>query len=1021
MSDISLSFNGTDSKEPPDFDMEIQIQLLTDENNRLKNENQKLRIQFEEAVSIHDDVDKMHQSNIELTSKLRKSELERDDLKRRLDLNIGSFQEQLDKEKHDSALRNESANREIANLRQKLEDALKTKSTIESSLDSKLQDIQLKFDSESKKSDILENKLKLILESASKTFKVSFQSPDSLVKYFEDVIPIPKENNNNFHLTPEVEDKKDEKRKKKENELIKKLKYKVQREQLRCKQIKNQLIETQNIINKIQESSSKSKDSMEMTISQLNNKIASQDTYYKKIIEQLNQSLAKTREELTQAKSQIISPIINSNSSINNSSIQQENYVEKLQERHLKEIANIKLHHSTLLKELRENEMQLQKNLLQETKLKNEALNKSKTYENEVQELTLHVDRLKNENQNLLKQNTFIENERKTIQEELMKLALSKKENESKTEAVLLKKIQNYEMTINNNKVQMSNQQNHIQKYQNEINSLHSEITRKQNEYNELKKQMDETASENQMLNQKIIMMPKPLLPDEIVPPSCFILPGYPSSLTVEISKIANNESLQPASKVQFILSVIKSHYSTEIAQLEEGLQKFNNEKTNENTIFIGFIDQLCEILGIQKETSEQIYSNPHNLTSFLEEFKRQYDKVIVDNNVLSLSLREIKNQIDCPEEQNIIDFISPILNEYYTLKEDKSHLTQKYSLFRRKKKIIIEKLSETVRTLSCEVDGTKSQLKIALVNIENRDKEIEKLTADNQNLELQLADLKQNFDDLSFSNQNLSKEMDTIVEKSIETTKFELKHEINNLNEQIRELTNQNESYQKSASVYKKAIDVLKTKLVQSINAISELKKANAKDKEEFQARCNQERENIQKTNEETTNQLRKQCSELRDAMIKLNEIISELEAKNAKLVKDNMEFKRQYTRIESQMASQVESNERERKLMENHLHSLKIKMESNMAAKISSVQANADKERQKLIVYFADNFRGFFDPNEQIDVKMYQRLLDRAKAELTRLQLSDNAIRRLTNASTNQTTEDAVAQYVFKSMECN
>ena len=1020
MSSSSISLMSAIEKELPDLESELQIQNLTDENERLKNDYQKLKVQFDEAVSINDDFEKMHQKNIDLTSKIKSLELERDDLQRRLQLNISSFQDQLEKEKQNSAMRYEVSSKEISDLRQRLENCLKEKNTLQEECSKKTNDLQFQCDTESRKASVFEAKLKQIMEAADQAFNTSFVSPEALKSFltefrmnYANEINLNNCNNScnrNNSLNTSINTVASESKDHESELLIKKLLRKVKQLKEQNNQMKNELADTQTSYKKLQSSSIKSKEKMDHTIAQLTSKLESQETYYQRLIDQMNHNLNQTREEL-QVKSQMMMPIPP------NIVASQENCINKVRDQYINEINSLKKQYNKMIREMKENESMLKKNLSEEVKDKNASKEQVNQLENQVQELNLEKSKLLTERDNLLKQNEFIENERKTIQEELVKLATSKKEIESKHEESLMQKIKAYECNLNKNKIQISSQQVQLTKYQNENTSLKNDLRKMKDHYTTLKSQYEESINSNQKLTQQLNQAPKSVKPDDILPPSCFIIPGIPPELSSSITQVINNDSLQPASKVQIIFSTMKSYYSKEVSRLTDNLKQCQSEINDRNSSMSQFINQFCDLLGMQKVTSDELALNTQKFAQLIIHLKNRYEQLAVENQNLEKEVSEFKNRLGCPPDQDISSFIGSLFDEIETTKTNHAILAKRFLLLRRNKRNIKKKLIQQIQILSNDFEKSKSELKLYSSKIENLTNDLESLNKEKQKLDFELVEYKQKYDNMKYANDTLNQERNSIVDRTSEALKNELKQEITNLNDQIRVLSNQNESYQKNISLFKRAISVLKTKLSQSLNLISELKKANTKEKEECNMKCEKARESVQKINDEAISQLRKQCTDLREALSALNQKITELESKNSKLTKSNRQYKRQYYQINRQMGSLAEDVNREKKIMENQFQTQKIKIESEAASQLLATKTEADKEKQQLIAYFADNFRCFFDPNEQIDSSMYQRLIDRAKTELDRLQSTENSIRRMTNAAPYQSTEDAVAQYIFKS----
>jgi predicted RNase H-like nuclease (RuvC/YqgF family) len=74
---------------------DVKVQFIIDENSNLKDQLQKLHSQFDSAVSISKELEKLHAENLKLAAKFRAARLAHDDLERRFQLNTASYESKL--------------------------------------------------------------------------------------------------------------------------------------------------------------------------------------------------------------------------------------------------------------------------------------------------------------------------------------------------------------------------------------------------------------------------------------------------------------------------------------------------------------------------------------------------------------------------------------------------------------------------------------------------------------------------------------------------------------------------------------------------------------------------------------------------------------------------------------------------------------------------------------------------------------------------------------------------------------
>jgi hypothetical protein len=82
-----------------------------------------------------------------------------------------------------------------------------------------------------------------------------------------------------------------------------------------------------------------------------------------------------------------------------------------------------------------------------------------------------------------------------------------------------------------------------------------------------------------------------------------------------------------------------------------------------------------------------------------------------------------------------------------------------------------------------------------------------------------------------------------------------------------------------------------------------------------------------------------------------------------------------------------------------------------------MATAKSDCDRELRRLIALFHDEFCRFVDPLEPIDANSFQKVIHRARQELTTLQEELAAVRRIVNAAPGQTTHDAVTHALFTS----
>lgn len=987
-----------------DIDAQLHFQIITDENERLKTENHNLKFQFDQAINIRKELDKLHSENLELLTKLKTTESEKEDLEKRIQLNLTSFHDQIEKSKNDYAVRLSNAYQEINNLQEQIALLKKEKELTPKEDESKIQEIIYKIDAETKKRQELQEKLKQIIDGCSSFFHIAFPSSESILNYFAtNPTPNSQDQNNSFTNNDEIQ----------YMQTIKKLSNKIHREQNKRKSIQKQLSDSVTQFQSTRSNYESQLNAAKRELNELKGKIQRDELFHQQVVKQLEENLKKAREETSSKKYEcsLLDSFVHQKI---NQKQSQSFQSEQSDDKKTDEYKKMKKQLLACIKKLRDRLSNIQIQLSQSENTNNQLVEEISKLKESCSDLQRKLESKTNELDVQLKQNDFLEKERKAIQNELVKITTQTENEENKKIIELQRKIDEFENINENIKKENSSYCDQIKQLKSQISSIQNDLRTKIDDLNQSQQSLQDAKSENQNLRSKLNSIPKPININEVIPKSCFICQNAPLSLAQSLSDLSSKEHITPAAKISMSLSLVQSYYSKQIESQNSLIQEMKND-SNYSKQLKSAIDSFVT----QFQKMDQIYNDVDELSNILSQFRINYEKLDSENKVNQQILKDFGAKLNIPDDQLSFNSLISFANRFIELQECFTNKSAKLKSVKKQKKMINEKANNEIEILQTQLFELQSQKKEMENEITEKAENIHKLEIQNQEISFKLKETEDQIETLKQTQENDIIQLKNQASQEFESARDSFIKDIEEKDAQIQKLKKKIESCEKAKSLLRKGICLLKKKLKQSMDLNSEQKRINDEEKKKLIKKIDDEKIYIQKVNNDTVQKLRDQCSELRLSLTKLNEALKESEDKNCKYHKEINNLKRQKQKLEEQLSIQKDSIERERKIMDSKLHSALLNADMKTNNQILNIKSKIEGEKQKIIAYFAEEFRAFFDPKEQIDMNTYQSLVQKARNELTKLQNSDNAIRRLTNASSYQSTEEAVAQLVFKSKQ--
>jgi len=317
--------------------------------------------------------------------------------------------------------------------------------------------------------------------------------------------------------------------------------------------------------------------------------------------------------------------------------------------------------------------------------------------------------------------------------------------------------------------------------------------------------------------------------------------------------------------------------------------------------------------------------------------------------------------------------------------------------------------LSDQIELLTSERD------ELAQKNADNGNV-IKKLKNDIQKATLQLAEAnsknenieseveKKYIDEANRLRENYQKEIEKIQNQS-----EEFKKAVAQFQTQINDLTEQNERLRRVVNNQKSTISSKDKELqIQKKQNVNNEKVANEK--------LNEAKAQITASFEKTIKKLSEDYEQQKGDVEKLAKDLALSEGKTLQLTSLLEQAKVDKQRLIRELKSKKEETDREKQLAESFAKAQIISNQVSTSKNLEENKRQFEEKKRMLISSVIDAFKQFSSPLDRIDERTFKNILDKAKNEMKRLTDSDTAIRRMVNVSDSQTTEDAIAQLLFK-----
>ena len=993
----------TSGDEQEDGDCEIRLQILTDENDHLRQELNRLKAQFTAVADIKQEIERLHSENNALTSKLRDASLTSEDLNRRLQLNITSSEERVSEITRSYEEKVNFAEQEVAELKAQLRANGEKYAEDKGLLEGQVAQLNKKIEAAGLEKEAVNRKVEKLLRAAEALYKQNFRSVESLLAKIES-------------LQFTVEQPPAQKGKDRKDEVIEQLQYELGILQKKYSKKNHErraalakLAKAEQCIEKLAQENKQMEKSTAKALAKMKDEMESQDEEHKKKVAELVKLNEENKAMLATQKCQtvVIPPAIERPPTPPSNDSDDAKYQKKLKEKD----AEVK----RLKEKVKEQKVLVEK----ESRARIEKEGAVEKLREQVHGLELQNSNLQTELNSVKERCKIAESDAKTAHDQFIAMATKPKEDNSVKKTALESKLRNAESTNKDLKNKIRQVEDERESLKREIERYKEEATRKQNEIEALNRKVSDLNNQIQfdMARSQPQPQPKTVVTQAQLPPSCFMCTSAPSELTEAIKAIISNGNMQSATKVQLAMNSTVGFYNKTVAKMGSEIQelKENLEHYQSGTNIV--VKEVGEMVNTTVSPSSIATSDidRNSFLSSLSEYRENVSRIECENQYLHSLYEAISTLLRVKGAEEIETTVKALLKDNQNMARQAKELLAALKKAKREKKGLSRHFSEANSHLS-------SKLQESTEENSNLVEEIREMKRQAQKYEQTIAELRSQIELLNdqiemrqeeFKNSHATQQQQ--VEQQINDLMGEWQSAINSRQDTIEKLNTDIESISSEKSTLKKAVQSLKTKLTQASEALDEAKQNHEQEKQRLKLAFDEQIKNNNAANKHIVTELQTQMGDLRTLLTKQSQSLATADSKNKELLKDLNEMKRQNARYKSQLATEREAATREQKILETKIRSCELNVETKLSSSIAEVRAQAEAEKQRMIALFAEEFRSFFDPREQIDIHTYQAILRRAHDELARLTEEMETIRRITNASPNQSTPDAVSQILF------
>lgn len=1007
------------SEEPPfllqfdnDIDEQGNIYQMQQEIDRLKEENNSIRNQFNEATSMGDQLEKVHQQNIQLTKQLRIANSERDDLQRRLEISLQRNEELkrlLDQEKPTKKI--------IIDNRDEAKTILEKErfqwQNEKNNFQLKIAELQQLFQNEQNKTNEIQNSINKLIESSNRFFNRTFSSVNDIQSYFL-------QNPYQQHKTTTPRKNTDE-----TDAIIDSLNQKIKKQRIELKELKKLYTASENRVSQYQSNTAKSREEAETIISGLETKITevqhnyelqemqyqhelqSKENQIKNLQEVIDKLMKKQNESITE-------PIIdNSSTEISTLKKQITQYKDKLHD-YNKIITQLKHENSNLTSQISEinatNERFKKKFSSSENQI-GSILDENDKLKNSISSIQIEYDKLHEQYQTSISQ---IQNLESNIKQNETNLIESKNTNEK------LKNSLNILETV-------------FEKQKSELHSLYDErekiisILQKENSLlKNYEEQFQKISEENRYIkknfheeqikvNTQISYQNDNINNNYEIPFACWFCKDFPSELCTIITDTAKNENLPVIAKLKYILSLIAKYYNKNLKELQDKNEISEKETNEKEKIYQQIFDNVLIVATKVIDSFNSCQIQPAQLPNILENIRINFEEKNEEISQLNEKLLTIYSRLESNENEEALNTIDKLFESIQILKKQIEKQRMKINKKKKEYQIFKSKCISRQKEIEDLVNDQQTQYELVLNEKENLLNKVKGLEEMNESLQKDIVQMKNQHKDSMDEHEKKCDEEITVLKAHLDEIQNKLTQDLNSKEKEISEMKQKIQQSDKELIQWKRTAELLKKSKAEKDSQILEISAKIQDAERQRQRRAASEKAQLKSQYEQLMSHAKEKNEDLRKLVLKSSKALEDLQAKNKELMASCTQLTIEKQQNLAKIECLKEEFEREHRLMDTKLKASAMSNELQTQNAIEQIKSQNDFEKRNIYGFIASTFRQFFNANEILGENSFKPLIEKVQSELLRLYKQEANIRKMLGISKNESIEDHISKLLL------
>ncbi len=999
-----ISFGGRNlMDERPETSLEIEeknrIQLILQENESIKKENEKLLEQFNDALNISQTVDYLSDENKRLSETIVQLQNEKDEISKRLEIATQRLNEsELQQKETIKQLENKYETAKNKILSQHSQNEIEISSRIK-----ELEEKQADYQEEIRNLNLVIRDLQQdndkIYGAISIIFNQNIKTSEQLLRFLSTL-----------------------------NE--EKLKKQLQEAQTQCEEQFEEKIDAVSM-------SSDSRRDIENEIREAQKSIAK--LLGKQHREEIEKIEEKHKNEIDQLK-------------INFGQIAQTNVALKKKCKEIAEESEQRLSEVTALKtKLELTIKQHQKDELDEIYLLNEKL-KKKTDENE--ELDSEITHLKKQLSTVVSRNAVLQEDINNFREENIKLDqqndILKTQNESlkKSADLNLEQMNNLQnkfqdLSSNFKVMKKENEKQHndihetnleLSKAKQQITFLQAQIEQQKedlsnmgdqnnslletvSEYEKQKQSLQseiltntskiaELTKEKAELHDKLLKTETPISEDSLLPLGYWSCKEFPKELSQLVDDIAKNETYKAPTKLRNVLLVVAKWYTAKTERIQAECDFLKQEKENSAKKLQKFVDNIIDCFSNMNMNLTELYNQEFlqvAIKNYVKELEQKSKEETEKNRRIETNFLQILTDLNANTVDEAMTLVRELKVTCATLKKCVSKqrkqikkLSNQLESEEEEKEKIIRVKDEQIEDLTNTVEDTKAnitKMKNKIAQIENDVIVKGKTINDKHEKELKEKDIA------------YDSERKMIINKM-----EELKKSYEKVKQENREIKQKLQNSEQEKEQLELQMDEISALCEERNQLILNLKTQLKDQRKEMKARIKEERNNIASKIMESNGILKEENNSYKATLSDLNSSISALEEEKQEKEEENSLLQLKLHKITMQYNSLNDELKREKELNKSQSKAQKLALESQYHQEIMDLKSEIAHIKRDLISEIGLEFCSLFDINSKLNESNFEQFLKKMKTKLLSLLEQDHKIRTLLSLGPKQSIADAV-----------